>query len=291
MSRLPLGDPGNGPERPVHPDLVNPDLVNPGTGSGLDRSGGLGTEPTTRLEDAARGGTPDAATAARLPRTVAARLFRYLEALEGIRDDDGAVVVASGDLAASAGVAAATLRKDLSHLGSHGVRGVGYDARRLEATLRAVLGCDEEHRVAIVGLGNLGRALAGHRGLRRRGLLPVALFDADERLVGAEIGGLVVSDISGLAPRCRELGVEIGVVAVPAPEAQGVCDALTSAGVRRILDFSGERLRVDEQTTVRSVDLAAELRLLTLECCGHGGRGDGRGSAAAREDEGTVIAR
>ena len=208
-----------------------------------------------------------------VPRATVARLALYLRVLTVLLAD-GERVVASDTLAASTGVNAAMLRKDLSLIGSSGVRGVGYDVARLTAQVEQVLGLTRAHAVAVVGVGNLGHALAGYGGFIDRGFPVTALFDTDPTLVGTRIGGPAVPDgpdggievlhVDDLAPVCAERGVTIGVVAVPAHAAQHVCDRFVAAGVRSILNFAPTVLAVPLGVEVRKVDLAVEMQILSF---------------------------
>lgn len=198
-----------------------------------------------------------------IPQATVSRLSAYLRVLEMIADD-GATIVSSEELANACGVGSAKLRKDLSFLGPNGVRGVGYDVTRLRKRIERALGLDRGHRVVLVGLGNLGRALAGYGGFVRRGFAMVDLFDTDPDVVGTRIGELEVRHVDDLAARCHELQPTIGVVATPDAAAQQVCDALVDAGLRCIMSFSPVALDVPEHVELRRVDLAAEMQLLSF---------------------------
>ncbi len=205
-------------------------------------------------EAASRRGVPDA-TVARLPG--------YLRALTALADD-GVVSVSSEELSTLAGVGPAKLRKDLSHLGSYGVRGVGYDVTMLAAEITEVLGLARDWPVAIIGMGNLGRALAAYRGFATRGFKVVAVLDHDERLVGLRAAGLVVQAMADLPALVREQGLAIGVIATPPESAQDVSDQLVAAGVRSILNFAPVVLSVPGGVDVRKVDLGTELQILAF---------------------------
>jgi redox-sensing transcriptional repressor len=216
--------------------------------------------------------TPDAASATpagravparRVPEATVARLAVYLRVLTEMLAQ-GVRTVSSDVLAAAAGVNAAKLRKDLSHIGSSGVRGVGYDVSRLTAQVESVLGLTRSHAVALVGVGNLGHALAGYGGFAARGFGVTALFDVDPALVGTVIGGVEVLDVAEIPAVCPRRGVTIGVVATPATAAQRVCDALVGAGVRSILNFAPTVLSVPDGVEVRKVDLAVEMQILAF---------------------------
>jgi redox-sensing transcriptional repressor len=198
-----------------------------------------------------------------LPEATVARLAVYLRVL-GDRTAALGDTVSSDDLAAAAGVNSAKLRKDLSYIGSNGTRGVGYEVSRLVAQIERVLGLTRRHAVALVGVGNLGHALAGYGGFAGRGFPLCALFDVDPRLVGSDIDGIPVEHIERIGTVCEEHGVTIGVIATPGAAAQAVCDQLVAAGVGSILNFAPIVLQVPEHVEVRKVDLAVELQILSF---------------------------
>jgi redox-sensing transcriptional repressor len=198
-----------------------------------------------------------------LPDATVARLPEYLRSLHQLLDA-GHDTVSSEDLAAAAGVNSAKLRKDLSHLGSYGTRGVGYDIARLIGQVEHVLGLKLCRAVALVGLGNLGHALAGYAGFASRGFEIVALFDADPARVGESVNGLVIRHTDQLADMVAREGISIGVIATPARAAQSVVDQLVAAGVTSILNFAPCVLSVPEGVDVRKVDLAVELQILSF---------------------------
>lgn len=200
--------------------------------------------------------------ARRIPEATVGRLPLYLRVLTDLAES-GTSTVSSRILAAESGVNPAKVRKDLSHLGSYGTRGVGYDVAYLLHQVRRELGLTQDWPVAIVGIGNLGHALAHYRGFAERGFRPAALLDADAEKAGEVIEGLVVRPIGDLARVVEEEGIAIGVVCTPAAVAQEVTDALVEAGVRSILNFAPAVLQVPEGVVVRKVDLALELQILT----------------------------
>jgi len=197
-----------------------------------------------------------------LPEATIARLPEYLRALHNL--EDGAETISSEGLAAAAGVNSAKLRKDLSHLGSYGTRGVGYDVALLIEQIEYILGLDQRRAVCLVGVGNLGHALAGYAGFASRGFRIVALFDADPTTVGELINGLVVRHIDELTAFAAEEAIAIGVIATPAGAAQSVADDLVAAGVTSILNFAPCVLTVPANVDVRKVDLAIELQILSF---------------------------
>jgi redox-sensing transcriptional repressor len=198
-----------------------------------------------------------------IPEATVARLPVYLRALT-LLAEEGTPTVSSEELAALAGVNSAKLRKDLSHLGSYGVRGVGYEVAYLVYQISRELGLTQDWPVAVVGIGNLGRALANYGGFATRGFRVVALFDQDASVVGEEIAGLRVRPIDDLERDVRTEGVAIGVVATPATAAQDVCDRLVAAGVRSVLNFAPCVLNVPSGVDVRKVDLSTELQILAF---------------------------
>jgi redox-sensing transcriptional repressor len=192
------------------------------------------------------------------------RLPLYLQALTTLAEE-GVATVSSEELAAAAGVGSAKLRKDLSHLGSYGTRGVGYEVEYLVNQISRELGLTQDWRVVIVGVGNLGHALANYAGFATRGFTVVALLDAAESpVVGETVAGLPVRPVTELEGVVSELGVQIGVLATPAGVAQEVCDRMVAAGVTGVLNFAPCVLSVPSGVMVRRVDLSTELQILAF---------------------------
>lgn len=189
------------------------------------------------------------------------RLPLYLRALTELHDR-GITSVSSEELAARSGVRSTQLRKDLSHLGSYGVRGVGYDVELLAAQIAQELGLTQDWPVVIVGMGNLGRALASYGGFSGRGFHIVALVDDDPEVVGTQIEGLTVTTLQELATEGPT--VAIGVITTPASSAQAVAEQLIAMGVRSLLNFAPGHLSLPEGVDVRGVDLATELQILAF---------------------------
>lgn len=198
-----------------------------------------------------------------IPEATVARLPLYLRALHGMAER-GIATVSSEDLAVAAGVNSAKLRKDLSHLGSYGTRGVGYEVEYLVYQISRELGLTQDWAVAIVGVGNLGRALANYGGFVSRGFRVAALFDADPEVVGDTIAGLNVERIDELEAVIKRRGVSIVVLATPAAAAQEVCDRVVAVGVTSILNFAPVVLSVPDSVDVRKVDLSIELQILAF---------------------------
>lgn len=198
-----------------------------------------------------------------IPQATIDRLPVYLRVLASLVER-GVATVPSAHLAQLAGVGSAMLRKDLSHLGSYGTRGVGYDCDFLLGQLSGVLGVSGRCPVIIVGIGNLGHALAGYAGLRARGVELVGLLDSSPAVIGQEVAGHLVRDIADLTAVVEEQDVAIAVLALPAEHAQAVAERLVACGVRSILNFAPVVLRVPDGVTVRRLDLASELQILAF---------------------------
>ncbi len=199
----------------------------------------------------------------RIPDATVARLPLYRRSLLDLAGRRVATV-SSEQLAEMAGVNAAKVRKDLSYLGSYGTRGVGYDVQFLVFEIERKLGLTTESPVVIVGLGNLGQALANYGGFQERGFPIVALVDADPAKVGLPIGDLFVESIDDLATAVAERAIAVGIIATPAQAAQEVADRLVAAGVRSILNFAPTVISVPDDVPLRKVDLATELQILSF---------------------------
>jgi redox-sensing transcriptional repressor len=236
------------------------------------------TGSTAAARRRAGNGAGDAAPAVGhgIPDATVARLPVYLRALYTLADR-GVATVSSEELAAAAGVNSAKLRKDLSHLGSYGTRGVGYDVDYLVYQVSRELGQTQDWPVLIVGAGNLGRALANYGGFASRGFRIAALVDSDAAVVGSMIAGHTVRSAADIEDVIRRFEVAIGVIATPANVAQNVADRLVGAGVTSILNFAPVVLNVPSGVEVRKVDLSIELQILAF----HAQR---RGAAAGPPD-------
>ena len=213
--------------------------------------------PGKGLEDAPR-------ISRRIPEATVARLPVYLRCLLEVADAK-MVTISSERLAELAGVNAAKVRKDLSYLGSYGTRGVGYEVEYLLFHIGRVLGLTQDWPVVIVGVGNLGHALANYRGFSARGFRIVALVDADRTKVGEIVAGLPVRPLEDLPAIAAEERVAIGIIATPASAAQDVADRLVAAGVRSILNFAPAVISVPPHrvgTQGRPVHRAADPGLL-----------------------------
>jgi redox-sensing transcriptional repressor len=199
----------------------------------------------------------------RIPEATVARLPVYLRSLLELAD--GRITTVSSErLAEMAGVNAAKVRKDLSYLGSYGTRGVGYDVEYLLFQMSRELGLTKDWPVVIVGIGNLGAALANYGGFGERGFPVAALVDADPGKVGERLGDLIVRHIDDLPAIAAEHDVAIGIIATPAAVAQDVADRLVAAGISSVLNFAPAVITVPEGGSLRKVDLAVELQILSF---------------------------
>ncbi len=198
-----------------------------------------------------------------IPEATVARLPVYLRALTSLTEQ-GIATCSSEELATAAGVNSAKLRKDLSYLGSYGTRGVGYDVDYLRYQIAREIGVTQDWPVVIVGIGNLGHALANFSGFRSRGFRVVALLDADPARKGEEVAGIEVRPFDEIDTIVRENGVAIGVIATPAHAAQDVADRMVACGISSILNFAAGVLSVPPGVDVRKVDLSIELQILSF---------------------------
>jgi len=198
-----------------------------------------------------------------IPEATVARLPLYLRSLVDMTER-GMQTISSEGLAEAAGVNSAKVRKDLSYLGSYGTRGVGYDVEYLIYQISRELGLTQDRNCVIVGVGNLGRALANYRGFGERGFRVSALVDIDESKIGKPVDSMVVEDFADLERIVKEREISIGIVATTAGAAQDAADRLVSAGVKSILNFAPTVLQVPDDVSLRKVDLSIELQILSF---------------------------
>ena len=199
----------------------------------------------------------------RLSRATVGRLSLYLRRLESLLRE-GSKTVSSGHLGEALAVTDAQVRKDLASLGNLGQPGIGYPTQELITAIRRALGIDREWSVALVGVGNLARALLRYRGFTQRGFRIVALFDTDPAKIGQRVDGLVVHALDEMAAVIAATSAELGVLAVPAEAAQAVADTLVTAGVRGVLNFAPVVLRLPAGISLVSVDLTVQLEQLAF---------------------------
>ncbi|MBS3956661.1 MAG: redox-sensing transcriptional repressor Rex [Clostridiales bacterium] len=194
----------------------------------------------------------------RIPQGVIERLPAYLSVLLQLRAQ-GSETVSSARLGEVTDINPAQIRRDLTHFGQFGKRGVGYDVLTLIERIQAILGSDHAHRLVLVGAGHLGSAIAAYDGLRARGFTIVGVFDDDPAKIGARVGDYIVRDVTDLERTVREQAVRIGVIAVPAKSAQEVAARLVSAGVLVILNYSSAMISVPAHVTLHNTDPVREL--------------------------------
>jgi redox-sensing transcriptional repressor len=176
----------------------------------------------------------------------------------------GVVTISSREIAQVYGLEPFQVRKDLSYFGSFGRRGRGYPVKQLQQRLEHILGLDNRWRIALVGAGNIGMAIFRYSEYRRQGFEIVAAFDADPRKIGTKLDfGVTIEPIERIGAAVEELGIRIGIVAVPPEAAQNVVDALVAAGVKAILSFPGGQVLVPRDVTLRRVSLEADLEALS----------------------------
>jgi redox-sensing transcriptional repressor len=197
-----------------------------------------------------------------IPEATVGRLPVYLRTLVEMAEN-GTGTVSSETLAEATGVNSAKVRKDLSHLGSYGTRGVGYDVAYLIHQVRRELGLTQAWPIVIAGIGNLGAALANYRGFVERGFRTAALVDNDPAKIGTTVDDMRIRSMQDLPDIVAEHHAAIGVITTPAYAAQEVADAFVVAGIRSILNFAPAMLQVPPGVSVRKVDLAIELQILT----------------------------
>ena len=199
----------------------------------------------------------------RIPDASVARLPEYLRILVDLAEQRCGTV-SSERLAELTGLNAAKVRKDLSYLGTYGTRGVGYDVDQLVFEMRRALGVNQDWPVIVVGAGNLGRALANYAGFGDRGFPLGGVVDSDPAKVGTEVGPVRVRAMADLGALVAEHQPVIGIIATPGPVAQQVADELVAAGVSAILNFAPALVAVPPSVSLRKVDLALELQVLSF---------------------------
>ena len=197
-------------------------------------------------------------------RATVGRLSLYLRQLEMLLSQ-GTLKVSSGQLGQALGFTDVQVRKDLTNLGNLGQPGIGYPTHDLIAAIRQVLGIDREWAVALVGVGNLARALLRYKGFLQRGFRIVALFDADPAKVGQRLEGLEVYPPEKMREVIATTHAELGLLAVPSDAAQAVADSLVNAGIRGLLNFAPVVLRLPPRVSLVAVDLTVQLEQLAFQ--------------------------
>ncbi|HUP52682.1 MAG TPA: redox-sensing transcriptional repressor Rex [Longimicrobiales bacterium] len=205
----------------------------------------------------------------RIPASTIRRLSHYLRSLEDL-GREGGETVSSEELANRGQTTAAQVRKDLSHFGSFGKRGLGYRIDELRERLRQILGVDRVWKVALVGAGRIGSALFEYPAFESRGYECVAIVDSDPQKIGARWGALTVQAPDEIERLVAELGVELVILAVPAHAAQDIATRVVRAGVKGILNFAPIRLKVPPTVPVEDVNLVMQLEALSFAITQHG---------------------
>ena len=206
---------------------------------------------------------PEGVAADSVPKAVVSRLSLYLRELQHLRRD-GHETTSSTQLGRLLGLTDAQVRKDLAYFGQFGYPGIGYRCDELISAIKRILGTHQEWPVALIGCGNLGRALLGYRGFGHQGFKVVAAFDNDVEKVGAQIEGIPVFHLDSLNEKVRELSIRLAIVAVPANSAQGVAERLVAAGIEGVLNFAPVTLSCAKHLPTVGVDLAMELEQLAF---------------------------
>ncbi len=194
----------------------------------------------------------------KLSNVIISRLSIYVRLLSEL-EERRKETVSSAELAELTGFGDAQIRKDLNLLGQLGISGTGYEVKHLQKVLSRVLGLDRQWKVALVGVGNLGSALLAYPGFKQQGFNIIAVFDNDPRKIGKNWEGIVVQDVGELVNAVRSAEIRIGIIAVPASEAQRVATSLLKAGVECILNFAPLRIKLPKEIKLRNVDLTMEL--------------------------------
>lgn len=194
----------------------------------------------------------------KVPEATIKRLSIYMRVLRDL-EKKGVEIISSAALADLCGANAAQIRKDLTYFGEFGIRGVGYFVKELHFDIRKVLGLNKKRNVALIGVGNLGRALLSYSNFHEHGYNFVAAFDADPEKEGAVLpGGITVSPMARLSDEAREKEIDIAIITTPAGSAQAVADAVVRAGIKGILNFAPAQINVPKQVKVKKVDLTTE---------------------------------
>ncbi|MXW16885.1 MAG: redox-sensing transcriptional repressor Rex [Gemmatimonadetes bacterium] len=204
----------------------------------------------------------------RIPDASVRRLSLYLRFLEDF-ERSGVTSVASVALAERGGTTAAQVRKDLSHLGSYGKRGLGYSVAELTGVLRTVLGLDSTWRVALLGAGRIGTALFEYEPFRRRGFHITTVVDNDPCKVGTRLGSIRIRDQRELEDALCEDRIDLVIVAVPAPVAQGLVDRVVAVGIKAVLNYAPVQLRLPADVALRNVSMLVELESLSYDLARH----------------------
>lgn len=199
----------------------------------------------------------------RISESTIHRLSLYYRALS-LLEKEGYETISSKELAKREKLTPAQIRKDLSFFGSFGTRGLGYPVNELKKHIAGILGINREWRVALVGIGNIGSALVSYKEFTRQGFSIVKLFDNDQRKIGSNHKGIIVSDIKNIRQEISESKIEMVILTVPAPVAQYIVDDIIEAGVKAILNFAPVNLKVPSDVYLRNENMSMELEFLSF---------------------------
>ncbi|MFH1375028.1 MAG: redox-sensing transcriptional repressor Rex [bacterium] len=199
----------------------------------------------------------------RISESTIHRLSLYYRALSLLEKEDFETV-SSKELAKREKLTPAQVRKDLSFFGSFGTRGLGYPVKDLRTRIASILGIDRVWRVALVGIGNIGSALVSYKEFQKQGFQIIKLFDNDQRKIGSNHKGIIISDINDLASEIKKKKLEMVVIAVPASAAQKACDLAVTAGIKAILNFAPINLKVPKDVILRTENMAMEIEYLSF---------------------------
>jgi redox-sensing transcriptional repressor len=197
-----------------------------------------------------------------VPNIVVGRLPLYLRTLQ-LMSQEGRRVTSSQELGERLGISAAQIRKDLSQFGEFGKQGTGYNIDFLTEQLRQILCVNKVWDVAIVGIGDVGHALARYQGFSNRGFKIVLLFDNDPQKIGKNVGGFTIQDISDMVTKIKKAGVQIAMLSVPVDHAQRVTNSLLEAGVKAILNYAPINISVPANVRVQYIDPVLHLQRMT----------------------------
>ena len=199
----------------------------------------------------------------RISESTIRRLSLYLRVLL-VLEKEGADTVSSKELAARAKRTPAQVRQDLALFGSFGTRGLGYPVVELRNQITSILGIDRIWQVALFGVGNIGSALVSYKEFSRQGFQIVKLFDNDQRKIGSNHKGIIISDIQNMEREVKEAGIEMAIIAVPATVAQNIVDDLVGIGIKAILNFAPINLKVPDDVYLRNENMSMELEYLSF---------------------------
>jgi redox-sensing transcriptional repressor len=202
-------------------------------------------------------------TKKRISESTIHRLSLYLRALS-VLEKESQETVSSKELAKREKLTPAQVRKDLSFFGSFGTRGLGYPVSDLKKQIASILGIDRLWKVALFGVGNIGSALVSYKEFTRQGFQIIKLFDNDQRKIGSNHKGIIISDMKNMEKELQEGQIEIAVIAVPATVAQYIVDDVVKAGIKAILNFAPINLKVPQDVYLRNENMSMELEYLSF---------------------------